>query len=784
VFRKEKEDQKENNNNVSRKKDSCETVSTIPGDEEIVDLPISSKVQDEVISDETSKVNFEKDEKNVTLNSELSSFIATSSSSPILASSLNSSDSPSSSDNPSISDIPFISDSPDSPKPLEHISSVKSSDSFISLDSSQSDEKSDTSHNLTVLDPSLSSHDSSHYEDSEEHSDGDNKLPSYVEEDDSGNGGNICEDNRLSSETVNTDYLSASGIEPDLAPDIKEQAEAEGQQKKGSTLSSSDSDLIVGSNERPFSREEKQFRLVKYFSNVSILVIFASCLIIAAVMSGQAEDIIYDRVVEDTIMIMDNLNFQMYNHFLLPIYRERGQAKLSEPDAYAFLNTVIQNTVYGFDISRVALYDSMYGMMVYSSDSLTPVVVYRVSPLTGEQIPSGSFANPISSYLEAITRAYLPPPHDLIQSFFEEEIYPRALWRAIGDEFDRAEYLQYLKERTVILREEGDYLLGGFFPKGQFSIRCFKAMEDYYSPNISGVLEITRDVSSEYRQIAAMQYVALAIAIGASIFLTFSLRLVVARGEAIIHQRNAEKALLSERLNQAERLVNVGRMVATVSHEIRNPLGIINSSADFLSGSLKEHPNLQRLAKAIVDESDRLSRVVTDFLDFSRPQKLKFAEVIVEELLEETLVLLEVDMSRAGVELKVDLRQEQTPILADGVLLHRAFSNILLNAIQAMPDGGLLTVTTVLDQKRVLFKDNMGHLIINIIDTGPGITQEALSNLFKPFFTTKAKGTGLGLVLVRNIIESHGGSLEFRNITGEEEHGLKVTISLPISQNL
>ncbi|MDR2141414.1 MAG: hypothetical protein LBR11_06440 [Deltaproteobacteria bacterium] len=519
---------------------------------------------------------------------------------------------------------------------------------------------------------------------------------------------------------------------------------------------------------------EKPFRLAKYFSTVAIAAIFATCLILAAFMSRRAEEMIQERVVEDTVMIMDNLNFQLYNNFLRPISLAGVDGRLSQPEPYKFFNTVIQNTIHGFDISRVVMYDARYGLMLYSSDSAEPVVKPQSSPDLGETMTNGQFAEPLSAYLEAVKRFYQPPSDESLR--LGNGTAPR-FWRPPGAS-GRAAYLNYLKERTVIVLEQGGYLLGSFFPRGQFSMRCFKAMEDYFSPDISGVLELTRDLTPEHEQIAAMQYTALATAVGMSLLLTFVLRMVVARGEEIINQKNAEKAALSERLNQAERLVNLGRMVATVSHEIRNPLGIINSSADFLAKGLKESPKMARLAEAIVDESERLSSIVTDFLDFARPKKPVFGPVVMEDLLEEIFVLLEVQMSRAGVELRADLRPDPEPITADRALMHQALVNLLVNAIQAMPDGGLLKVRTQAETPI----EETGYLLLTIADTGSGLSPEAAQNLFTPFHTTKVKGSGLGLVLVRNIVESHGGRINLTNAQGEGEdgQGLIVTIRLPL----
>jgi signal transduction histidine kinase len=520
-------------------------------------------------------------------------------------------------------------------------------------------------------------------------------------------------------------------------------------------------------------KASKPFQLARYFSSVGVIIIFITCLALAAMTSDRAEKIIYDRVVEDTIMIMDNVNVQMFNNFLLPIYRERGEAKLSQAEPYRLINSVIKNTIHGFDISKVALYDARFGMMVYSSESNDPVVTYQPDPVTGEMVAVGNYAEPMDLYSESI-RIYLSKRDEDNSGPSPREIpnYQQAPGSPA-----RAEYINYLKERTVIVRQEGGYLFGKFFPRGQFTIRCLKAMEDYYTHNISGVLELNRDLTSEYREIGRMHFMALVVAVASSLFLSVILWMIVVRGESIINQKNAEKAALDERLNQAERLANLGKMVETVSHEIRNPLGIIRSSADFLATGLKDKPSQRRIAGAIVDESERLWRILTDFLDFARPMKPVLTAVVVEDLLEEILVLLEADMSRAGVELLVKTRPDPGPILADRDQLHRAFLNLLVNAIQAMPDGGLLTVASSVQ----MAGDPQGRVIVTIQDTGPGLSAEASSHLFRPFHTTKTKGTGLGLVLVRNVIESHLGRLGLENVKGDsEDHGLLVTVSLPL----
>ena len=339
-------------------------------------------------------------------------------------------------------------------------------------------------------------------------------------------------------------------------------------------------------------------------------------------------------------------------------------------------------------------------------------------------------------------------------------------------------FMNLLKSLTVYRYEGGRRFFLNFFPYGYFVLRGYRAMEDFDTRGLSGVLEIDRDLTPEYSQIARLQYFALGAAALLALLLTVALLWVVGRGEAILNRRNLERQTLRQRLDQAERLAGLGSMVATVAHEIRNPLGIIHSTADVLQRFLTREPDKARLAAAIIEEADRLSTVVTEFLDFARPPEPKLARVVVEEILEEVLASLEITLARASVEPRLDFRAEKTATLGDANMLHRAFLNIFINAVQAMGDGGLLAVSTRLEPGPA-----GDRLWVIISDTGPGLSEEAARRVFSPFFTTKAKGTGLGLVIVRNIIEAHGGIMELVNgpAAGDETGtGLTVRLGLKI----
>jgi signal transduction histidine kinase len=229
---------------------------------------------------------------------------------------------------------------------------------------------------------------------------------------------------------------------------------------------------------------------------------------------------------------------------------------------------------------------------------------------------------------------------------------------------------------------------------------------------------------------------------------------------------------LEEQLQRAERSAVVGRLASGIAHEIRNPLNFINLSIDHLREIFapKEDPQrtqYRHILTTIKDELARLNRLVSDFLSYGRPAKLKVREIDARSLVEEVRDLVNTQAEQQGV--KVGIEQNgngDTKLLADAEQIKTCFSNLMINAIQAMPAGGRLDVS---------LRPENAHLEIKFSDTGSGIDEEALEQIFEPYYSTKETGIGLGLPLTKKIIEEHGGQI---NVESEPGKGATFTITL------
>jgi signal transduction histidine kinase len=222
---------------------------------------------------------------------------------------------------------------------------------------------------------------------------------------------------------------------------------------------------------------------------------------------------------------------------------------------------------------------------------------------------------------------------------------------------------------------------------------------------------------------------------------------------------------LDQRLSRAENLAAMGRLTATLAHEIKNPLAIIRGSAQRLG---KLDPEARRMADFVVEESDRLTQTVARYLRFARGERVTAEGGDAVRALQATLDLLEGEIRDRRVSLTRGSGPAAAPVALDEESLKQVYLNLILNALESMPEGGRLEATAA---------ERKGHVEITIADTGAGITPEHLRQLAKPFFTTKAQGSGLGLFLTRRLVESVGGSLA---IESEPDKGTRCRVSLPL----
>lgn len=228
---------------------------------------------------------------------------------------------------------------------------------------------------------------------------------------------------------------------------------------------------------------------------------------------------------------------------------------------------------------------------------------------------------------------------------------------------------------------------------------------------------------------------------------------------------------LEEELRRKDRLAALGELSAGVAHEVRNPLGIIKNSAQVLQDKFKDKDTKSReLSKFIIEEVDRLNKVVTNFLDFARPQKPNLTGRKIAPIISRALELMQSEILKRKIKVANKHEDNLPPVLADEELLAQVFLNIISNAIQAMPDGGRLMVSS--KSGAGSYKDLVE---IGFTDTGCGIPAQDLDKIFNPFFSNKEGGVGLGLSIVHKIVESHGGKISVHSRVGE---GTTFTIHL------
>jgi len=242
-------------------------------------------------------------------------------------------------------------------------------------------------------------------------------------------------------------------------------------------------------------------------------------------------------------------------------------------------------------------------------------------------------------------------------------------------------------------------------------------------------------------------------------------------GHVLLFKDLSEVQALRKEIARNQRLASIGRLAAGVAHEIRNPLSSIKGFATYFKERYLENKNDQQTADIMIQEVERLNRVVGQLLEFARPINISRKPTSIPAIIEDSLRLVEREAFRKNIKIETRFSSPVNEVFIDPDRINQVLLNLYLNAIEAMENGGRLNVVLLLDEEKKWIK-------ISVKDTGTGIKKEELAHIFDPYFTTKPSGTGLGLAIVHNIIDAHDGKVEVESSPG---NGATVTLFLPIS---
>ena len=232
-----------------------------------------------------------------------------------------------------------------------------------------------------------------------------------------------------------------------------------------------------------------------------------------------------------------------------------------------------------------------------------------------------------------------------------------------------------------------------------------------------------------------------------------------------------ELARAQAELVRHERLAALGELAAVMAHEVRNPLGVIFNSLSTLRRLLRPTGDSEMLLSMVEEEAERLNRIVADLLDFVRPYELTKKPIDIEPVVEAAVAEALKSLPLATARVVTECEPQLPPFPADAHLLKQAVVNLVVNAVQAMPKGGTVTVRSSLVPRA-----DGPWLQVEVRDEGPGLSPRAAEKMFQPFFTTKATGTGLGLAVVKRIVESHNGEVE---VCPNPEKGATFALRIP-----
>lgn len=246
-------------------------------------------------------------------------------------------------------------------------------------------------------------------------------------------------------------------------------------------------------------------------------------------------------------------------------------------------------------------------------------------------------------------------------------------------------------------------------------------------------------------------------------------------GAVIILRDLTELKQLEAKVRRSEKLAAIGKLAASVAHEIRNPLSSIRGFAHLLAGVLSDSPKEKKYADVMVQEVDRINRVVSDLLIFARPLELELRPTDICEMVEHVAALAGTGRDSGHVDIRTQCPEHMERVDIDGGLMTSVLFNLVLNAMQSMEDGGQVDIGVSMNRE-----GGARLLRLWVSDNGPGIPADRQKTIFEPFYTTREKGTGLGLAIAHKIVENHGGRIGIQSPAPGETAGSRFDIRIPL----
>ncbi|MDR1242519.1 MAG: two-component sensor histidine kinase [Deltaproteobacteria bacterium] len=489
--------------------------------------------------------------------------------------------------------------------------------------------------------------------------------------------------------------------------------------------------------------------LARYLGWIFLALIVGFSIFLCFMLGNSARQVILAKQYEFARLLANNLNHQMYRLFALPAETIFGRIALGQRAQYERLDQVVRQVIQGMNVQNLRIFN------------FEKIVVYAVNiddlgraDLAGAEVSAADSSGSIIFRLDSKI--------SLLSAFFSLNV------------------------------PSGSFVLHAYAP---LTVDIRKPASDDNDLPVFGVLEFMQDVTPDVISVLDFQRSIIAIILVSSLLIFVIMILFLTRAESALAARVQEKERLLQQLHQNEKLAGMGRVISGIAHEIRNPLGIICSSAQLLLRRVKSlDVNSAGILQAIYDESQRLSQTVTNFLDYARPKAPRQDLVDIAALLDQALAFLSPEFTKQQVRLKKsylppDCAGESTPegygvylIKGDKDLLYRAFYNVLINAVQAVAENARREISLAV-RTAPSADYPAGAVEITVADNGPGFEAGDLNRFLDPFFTTKPLGTGLGLPIVSSIVTNHGGTLEIMNRRTEHaaQHpsGALVRIILP-----